>query len=315
MRISVVTPTLRRAPDVRELLRNLGEQTVLPHELVLVDGAPDDERDTQHAVAAAGSLPFECRYVRRSGGTAVQRNAGIDRAAGEFIAFVDDDIRLEPDFFAQILAVFARDPERRIGGIVGCRINQHFTPASAARWRWYRRLGLLKTFQPGRYDFACGYPINANLQPPFHGVREVDFMTTSCAVWRRDVMDAGFRFDPFFRDYGVLEDAHFSLTAGRRWTLLQCGDARCVHLHASGGRSNPRVIGEKSVVNYYYVFNDVAQPLSLAQKLRFWRFQVFELMRVAASGVRRRRRSDFLELRGRLDGMLAVALRRGAWGA
>ena len=24
---------------------------------------------------------------------------------------------------------------------------------------------LLTTYEPGRYDFACGYPINANMQP------------------------------------------------------------------------------------------------------------------------------------------------------
>ena len=42
-------------------------------------------------------------------------------------------------------------------------------------------------------------------------------MSTSCAVWRREiVVDSGLRFDPFFRDFGVLEDAHFSLRARRK---------------------------------------------------------------------------------------------------
>jgi GT2 family glycosyltransferase len=312
-RISVVTPTLRRTDEVVALLTNLGAQTVRPHELLLVDGAPSSERSTAEAVAARrGALPFAVRYLRVGGGTAIQRNAGIDAATGDFVAFVDDDIRLAPDFFATVLAEFERDAEQRVGGIVGYRQNQHFDESSTERWRWYRRLRLLTIFQPGRYDFACGYPINANMQPPFHGVRDVDFMTTSCAVWRRAVMDEGLRFDPFFRDYGMLEDAHFSLRAGRRWKLLQCGDARCDHLHAAGGRTDPRTIGAKCVVNYYYVFHQVAQPLSLAQKLRFWRFQAFELFRVAASGVRRQRASDFRELRGRLDGIFAIA-RGGAW--
>lgn len=312
-RISVVTPTLRRPADVRDLLASLAQQTTLPLEIVIVDGAPPVDSATEQIVAAmAPRLPFRCRYVRHSGGTAVQRNAGIDRANGELIAFIDDDIRLEPDFFAAMLAVFDRDEERRVGGVVGYRTNQHFEPASAERWRWYRRLRLLKTFQPGRYDFACGYPINANMQPPFQGVRDVDFMTTSCAMWRREVMDAGLRFDPFFRDYGMLEDAHFSLIAGRTWRLVQCGDARCQHLHSASGRTDPRTIGTKCVVNYYYVFNQVARPLSVGQKLRFWRFQLFELLRVAASGVRRRRVSDFQEVRGRIDGMLAIARGGGA---
>jgi hypothetical protein len=43
--------------------------------------------------------------------------------------------------------------------------------------------------------------------------------------------------------------------------------------------------------------------------MRFWRFQLFELLRVGASAVRRRRKTDLLELKGRLEGIMAV--RRG----
>ncbi len=110
--------------------------------------------------------------------------------------------------------MFSDPANADVGGIVGYRTNVHFTPETAQRWRLYRRLKLLREFEPGRYDFECGYPINNSLQPPFVGTREVDFMTTACAVWRKEVLDGGLRFDPFFADYGVLEDAHFSLRAG-----------------------------------------------------------------------------------------------------
>jgi hypothetical protein len=60
------------------------------------------------------------------------------------------------------------------------------------------------------------------------------------------------------------------------------------------------------VVNYYFVFTDVAGPLSKRQKFRFWRFQLFELMRLSASAVRRLRFDDLRDCLGRLEGMLAV---------
>ena len=306
--ISVVTPTLRRPREVQELLENLACQTRPPLEVLLVDGAPAEERATEERAAGlAGVLPFPCRYLRSAKGTAVQRNAGIARARGDFIAFLDDDVRLEPDFLERILAVFADAAHRDVGGIVGYRTNQHFRPETRARWRWYRRLRLLKTYEPGRYDSASGYPINANMQAPFSGTREVDFMTTACAVWRREVFRDGLRFDHFFKDYGVLEDAHLSLRAGRRWTLLQCGDARCRELNSPGGRVSRSRVGYKCVVNYYHVFSDLFGPLTAAQKLRFWRFQLFELLRVGASAVRRARMSDLEELGGRLRGFAAVA--------
>jgi len=306
-KISVVTPTLRRPAEVLGLLRNLSEQTVLPSEVILVDGAPPAENATETAVAEVlRSFPFEILYIRRGGGTAIQRNIGIDAAKGDFIALVDDDVRLEKHFLGKMLEGFRADTPQKVGGIVGYRTNQYFRAEESERWRWYKRLHLLKIFEPGRYDFETGYPINNNLQPPFEGVREVDFMTTACAVWRREVFDSGLRFDPFFYDYGILEDAHFALRAKRNWTLLQHGEAHCEELHSPNGRGNSRKIGYKCVVNYYFVFQDIMRPLSWRQKFRFWRFQAFEFLRIGSSALRRRNWNNALEIFGRVQGVIAV---------
>ena len=112
---------------------------------------------------------------------------------------------------------------------------------------------------------------------------------------------------PLLRRFGVLEDAHLSLRARRTWRLLQSGEARCHELSAPSGREDRGLIGYKGVVNYYYVFRDIAGPLSRGQRLRFWRFQAFELFRLLASALRRRSGSDLRELGGKLRGVLAVA--------
>lgn len=299
-----------RPQEIAGLLANLARQARRPDEVIIVDGAADDVHATEAVVRrAAQTAPFRLRYLRAERGTAVQRNAGIDQASGSYIAFVDDDVRLDPDFLEAIATVFAADLAGRVGGVVGYRTNAVLGAAGSLppRWRWYRRLGLLRTFEPGAYDRETGYPINANLQPAFSGTRPVDFMTTACAVWRGEVFEDGLRFDPFFRDYGVLEDAHLALRAGRRWTLLQCGDARCQELSAPGGRVSTAMVGYKSVVNYWYVFQSVMGPLSITQCLRFWRFQLFELVRVAAYLVARPRRAVAGELVGRCRGIVAVA--------
>ena len=305
--ISVVTPTFQRPSEVAELLENLSQQTLLPSEVILIDGAPATQDETEKVITELkAKLPFKCLYLRHVRGTAIQRNAGIEAVNGDLIAFVDDDVRLEKDYLEQMAAVFTNDVEKKIGGIAGYRANKYFDKNDVQRWRWYKRLGLLTTYEPGRYDFESGYPINANMQEPFSGVRTIDFMTTACAVWRREVFDEGLRFDSFFRDFGVLEDAHFSLRAGRNWTLLQCGDARCTELNSPNGRVDRGKIGFKCVVNYYYVFQDIVQPLTWRHKLRFWRFQAFELVRLTASAIRRHRASDLQEVKGRLEGVRCV---------
>jgi glycosyltransferase involved in cell wall biosynthesis len=306
--ISVVTPTLGRPGEVRELLAHLARQSVLPREVVLVDGAAGDDQRTREAVAElAPTLPYRCRYLRHGGGTAVQRNAGIDVCEGDFVAFVDDDVRLDEDFFERMLEVFADDAEGRVGGVTGYIANQHLDPSTSPRWRWYRRLRLFKTYEPGRYDFSSGYPINRYLQPPHEGLREIDFMGAGCAVWRREVFDSGLRFSPFFTGYGVLEDAHLALRAGQRWRLLENGRARCLHLRSPGGRSDCRRLGWMSAVNYRYVFVDLVPRRTLAQELRFWRVQAVDLAIFTAALLRRPGRDRLAAVAGKLTGMAAAA--------
>lgn len=308
-RISVVTPTLGRPHEVRDLLANLAAQTVRPAELVLIDGAPPEDERTRAVMEESAATPaFPCQYLRQGGGPAAQRNAGIEASQGELVALVDDDIRLEPDFFERMLEVYAGDPDAAIGGVAGYITNQHLDPATSRRWRWYRRLRLFSTYEPGRYDFQSGYPINRYLQPPHEGLRELDFMGAGCAVWRREVFAAGLRFGEFFRGYGVLEDAHFALRAGRRWRLLECGRARCTHLRSPLSRIDSRQLGRQSAVNYRYVFVDLVPRRSLGQELRFWRVQLVDLGIFVAALLRRPRRAGLALVVGKVEGM-AQALR------
>jgi len=307
--LSIVTPTLKRPMEVRDLLKDLEKQSFLPTEVIIVDGIVEKNSETEGVVSELRhDLPFPVVFIRQGGGTAIQRNAGIDAARGDLVAFIDDDVRLEPNFFEKIVEVLSGPLNADVGGAVGYRTNCHLELERSTRWRWYRRLRLFTVFEPGRYDYKCGYPINNSLQPPFSGIREVDFMTTACAVWRRSVFDSGLRFDEFFRDFGVLEDAHFSLKAGRAWRLLQCGDAHCVELHSPNGREDRKKIGFKSVVNYHYVFRDIGGPLSPLQRYRFWRFQAFEAVRIASSAFRRFNAGDIADLRGRAQGVWRILM-------
>lgn len=306
-KLSLVTPTFKRPNEVRDLVNTIAQCTVMPDELVLVDGTPAGMDDTQYVVASLGTYPFEIRYFRHQGGTAIQRNYGIEQAEGEFICFMDDDVRVEPDFFEQLLKAFEADDKQQVGGIVGYRTNTHFSSNSAQRWRWYKRLKLLTIYEPGKYDFKTGYPINNSMQPPFSGTRSVDFMTTACTMWRRKVMDEGLRFDLFFVGYGILEDAHFALRAGKKWKLLQCGDAKCIELSSPGGREKRKLLGFKTVINYYYVFATVAGPLTAGQKFRFFRYQAFELVRIGGALLRKRDRAFLNELSGRIKGLVYCA--------
>jgi glycosyltransferase involved in cell wall biosynthesis len=307
--ISIVTPTFRRPHEVDQLLEDLSRQTLRPLELIIVDGATPDDKTTADVVEkrVAAGLSFTCRYIRHGGGTAIQRNVGIDAAAGSFIAFIDDDMRLDPEFFAIILDVFQDDESGKVGGVAGYITNQYFDINTSPRWKWYRRLGLFTTYEPGRFDRQTGYPINRYMQPPHQGLREIDFFGSSCAVWRREVFADGLRFSSFFADYGMAEDAHLALRAGRTWKLLECGRAHCVHLHAPGGRVNARRIAYKTVVNYRYLFIDLLPSRTWDQEMRFWRVQAVDFCRLAAAALRQWDQPAWTAVLGKAEGIVAAA--------
>ncbi|MBD3306657.1 glycosyltransferase [candidate division KSB3 bacterium] len=306
--ISVVTPTLHRPEEVAGLLENLSQQTLLPAEIILVDGAPPEEIATQEVVAAlAPTFSFDCRYIRHGGGTAIQRNVGIDAATGEFIAFVDDDIRLEPDFFERMIEVFKQDEDYKVGGITGYITNAFLDPNTSSRWRWYKRLRIFTTYEPGRYDFETGSPINRYLQPPHKELREIDFMGAGCAIWREEVFHNGLRFSPFFKGYGILEDAHLALRAGQDWTLLENGRAHCVHLKSKSGRVDLRQRRKVSTLNHRYVFVDIVPNRTWMQEFRFWRRWIFDLLRVTFHALRHGDKESWMVVLGQIEGIFAAA--------
>lgn len=106
-RISVVIPTRGRAAALADTLASVAACDPLPGEIVVVDGEPEL---TGLAAARAAELNgVELVAASSPPGVSRQRNLGIERATGELLVFLDDDVRVEPDFFAIAVEVIA-DP-------------------------------------------------------------------------------------------------------------------------------------------------------------------------------------------------------------
>jgi succinoglycan biosynthesis protein ExoM len=109
--ISIVLPTQRRNASLARALRSaLAQAGVAPSrlELVVVDNdAQPTARDLVQSIAEAA--PFPVRYVHEpQSGVANARNAALAAAAGDFIAFLDDDEEAPPGWLAALLDVQSR---------------------------------------------------------------------------------------------------------------------------------------------------------------------------------------------------------------
>jgi glycosyltransferase involved in cell wall biosynthesis len=281
IKISIVTPTKDRIKDIKELVINLENLNYNIFELIIVDASEQNETiDFIKNSIDQKMFSYSIKIIKKTGGPAIQRNEGVKYSTGEIITFIDDDIRLDVNYFNYIAEKFENDTEKKIGGITGYIENQYFDSSKTIRWIWYKKLSLLKEFEPGKYDFQTGYPINRYMQKPYKGFRKIDFTGAGCVSWRKEIFNQGYSFSDFFKNFSILEDTHFALKVSRNWDLLECGDAKCLHLHSGG--SHRKEIKKKAImsaINYYYVFKDICGPLSFKMRYRFIRFQLFELLR------------------------------------
>jgi glycogen(starch) synthase len=113
MRASVVINTYNRAGSLPNTLRGLRQQTHDDFEVVVVKGPCTDDTD---AVLAEfpGARVVEIAEVNISR----SRNAGIIAAAGDVVAFIDDDAIPEPNWLRDLLAPFAAPKVGGTGGLV-----------------------------------------------------------------------------------------------------------------------------------------------------------------------------------------------------
>jgi glycosyltransferase involved in cell wall biosynthesis len=107
--VSVIIPAYKAAAYIHEALGSVFRQTYESFEVILInDGSPDTE-EFERAIA-----PYLDRivYIRQENrGPSAARNAGIRRARGEYLAFLDsDDVWYPTCLAAQVELALSRQP-------------------------------------------------------------------------------------------------------------------------------------------------------------------------------------------------------------
>lgn len=93
--ISVIVPIYNVEPYLKRCLDSLVAQSLQDAEFILVD---DGSTDRSGEIADGYGDPRFKVFHTKNGGLSAARNAGIDRAKGEYLMFVDSDDWVAPDF-------------------------------------------------------------------------------------------------------------------------------------------------------------------------------------------------------------------------
>jgi len=104
--ISVAVCTRERPVELARCLRSLLASSELPHEIVVVDNAPQSGA-TRETVASFPGIRYHCEPRK---GLSAARNAALAIASGDIVAFADDDVVVHADWIARIHRCFS-DPK------------------------------------------------------------------------------------------------------------------------------------------------------------------------------------------------------------
>lgn len=158
--VSVLIPTFRR-PDsfVRAVRSVFAQRGVASFEVIAIDNSPEGS-----AVAAfqklAAEAPVSFRWAHEpKPGVAQARNAAVQLATGELVAWLDDDEEASPDWLASLIAVREETGAQSVFGPVLARAD-HDNGHAEFYEHLYTRNGPVKSGV-----CAQAYGIGNSLQP------------------------------------------------------------------------------------------------------------------------------------------------------
>lgn len=251
LKLSVVIATKGRTGLLGETLASVFAADPPPSEVLVVDG------DEQRSAAAVVELS-PARYLHSAPGLTVQRNRGIEAAAGEVVVFLDDDVEVEPSIFARLARAF---DEPDVVGATG-RIDE----AGGRRFGGKRSLARRLIFRAGRDGTMTSFGYPRRLQDEDRA-RDVEFMQGCLMSSRRDLA-AEIGFDEQLPGYGLAEDEDFSYRLSRRGRLRFVPEAVVRHKNTGFSTSASRRFSRDTVVNRTYLFRKNFHRTT-ANRLRF----------------------------------------------
>ena len=248
--ISIVIPTRNRAEELVNLLKTIVRQTITPQELIIVDGSDLAVKDHPEF-----SVIFKLKNFSQTNliythtnklGSATQRNTGAQLATCDLIAFIDDDMLLDPDYLKKLRQVFIDYPD--------CKGAMGAIDGTGSRKITFNRL--LRNFfllqregTSGQFTFS-GMPTHA------YGAQKITAVAVlnGLAVYNRKLF-LQFEFDEQLGRYAYMEDCDLSQRIARQnHLLLYVPAARSAHIRSTNDRSDLVANRALYLRNYSYLF-------------------------------------------------------------
>ena len=108
VKFSVIIPLYNKEAEIERTLRSVLAQSVLPHEIVVVD---DGSTDRSAAIVESIGSPLIKLVRQANAGECAARNTAMSKAEGTHYALVDADDVWKPNFLEEMKALIEEFPE------------------------------------------------------------------------------------------------------------------------------------------------------------------------------------------------------------
>ena len=231
MKISIIIPTKNRPHDLRRTLESVMSQTHAPEQVIVVD---------QSVVASLplAGIPIVTDYIYdpRIAGLTEARNAAMDRATGDILVFLDDDVILEVDYLEEILRGYSPD----VTGVSGI-ITNYKRPGISRRL--FENLFVRGAFHDDRQ--AIYWNVDR-----VRGPQRVQQFTGAVMSFRAAAV-RHLRFDPKLTGGCLAEDIDFCARLPLGTVLLIAPKARLFHERSVVGRPTAHWLEEHAQSSAY----------------------------------------------------------------
>mgnify|MGYP001196535920 CR=1 FL=1 len=263
---SIVIPTYGRAEYLKNCLASIEGQTAKPEDVFVIDNneSVESQKTIKDIVEGISSSEINFRYFEgKINSGAVARNYGASKVGTELVAFLDDDVVLDDDYYEKILDVFQSDTN--IVGVQGLDRDliesfQKNVRGKLMGWIWlsienfFQHASIIKDKRSGvSPSLAVMHPI-----PDIDFCLESQWISTCAGVFKTNLFDI-VEFPKGFVKYSWNEYLFFSYSIYKKklGTMVYTSEPKYRNIQTDAGRLPLKDLVYMAEVYDLYIFSQL----------------------------------------------------------
>jgi glucosyl-dolichyl phosphate glucuronosyltransferase len=240
--ITAVIPTRNRPVDLANAVVSVIKQKKLPDEFLIIDQSPNNDSKDRVMELTKDHPELNLIYIHdtKIAGLVEAKFYATAMAKGDIVAFLEDDVILEPEYIEQIEKGFNDDPQMLgCSGIITNPLKQ--PPAYNFIFHLFHR-GIFRDKRLEVYGEYSGWS---------HPLVRSDKISGGLSAWRREVFEA-VKFDSS-NGYFMLEDIDFSTRVAKKFgqRLYINPNARLEHHWSPVNRDGLAVKQQRKIIESF----------------------------------------------------------------